>query len=629
MGLEIPPDWLEHGIDRAKQTPHSVKNDRWDRESHDHMRTDVEAYAAAGDALAEFTPTGEPAAPDTFWSVLKADPQLEDEQDMLPSHLLNRSVLDEVQSLPETGRLRRYSVNDEVQAALAFATIEPDVETLFDKHQQEQQKLDDLEETLSQLGAAQSDLSDMEADLDEMMQRMQAIADGVDPDDICDTCGGSGQVPGDDGAQGDDAGDGAGQDGAGDDAGAGQGQPGGSGSPAHGQGSQPCPDCSGQGTKPGAGAHPGSGGQDNKKDGSGRPELTDQMREALNAQAEAIQKAQEKVKELQEQAREQAGEVEAEVNACQPSIQVAVRDMMSRAADEAQAINDAALAWGLDPGELQRMSAEERMALAKKLNSDRFRKIAELWGPMKNLMLSEQARKTVHVREEIVDVETGNDITRLLPSELASIRHPILRLNFLRKFANRGLMQYGMEGTERLARGGIIFCEDGSGSMRGERELWSKAVMLCLLDLAKRQKRTMHVIHFGGPGATHHIPFVKPSDFTFERIVEAAEIFYGGGTDFETPMREALAILQDEHARTGGVKADVVFMTDDECWVRDEFMEEYVSEMHRMDSATWGISATGVRPSKGGALDTMCEGRTCAVSDFLSGNDVRTIFRGV
>lgn len=614
MGLEIPTDWLENGIQRDKQTPNAVKHDRWDRESHDRMRTEVEAYAAAGDKLAEFTPTGEPAAPDTFWSVLKADPQLEEEQHMLPSHLLNRAVMDEVHHLPETSRLRRFSVNDEVQAAMAFATVEPDVETLFDKHNQEQQRLDDLEETLCNLGAAQSDLADAEADLDEMMQRMQAIADGLDPDDVCDTCGGTGQVP--------DQGD----DGAGDQQGGGEGMPGGDGQPVPGDGDaqgngQPCPDCNGAGSK--------SGKVGAQQDGSGRPELTDEMKAALDAQATKIQEARQKVEELQGQAREQAGEVERDLDACQPSISVAVRDMMSRAADEAQALNESALAWGLDPGELQRMSAEERMALAKKLNSDRFRRIADLWGPMKNMMLSEQARRTVHVREEIVDVETGNDITRLLPSELASIRHPILRYNFLRKFANRGLMQYSMEGTERLARGGVIFCEDGSGSMRGERELWSKAVMLCLLDLAKRQKRTMHVIHFGGPGYTKQFHFEKPSDFTFDRIVEAAEWFADGGTDFETPMKEALEILQDEFAKHGGVKADVVFMTDDECWVREEFMEEYLSEMERMSAATWGISATGVRPSKGGALDTMCQGRTCAVSDFLSGNDVRSVFRGV
>lgn len=549
--MEIPDDWLENGIRKETLSKQTIHADKWDQEDLVRTMKEISAFAGARDALADFTPTGGPAMGDAFLALHKADPHLLDEGQVLPSHLINRVVMDEMSDLSETKRLRRFSVGDEVQAALSCASIEPDLETLFDRLRQEQKQAEELEKTLIQLAGAASSLAEAEADLDAMFAAMSG--------DGCD------------------------------DEGAGEGE----------------------------------------GEGSSDSELSDEQKEALEAAAQRAAELREQYEELKAQAQGQADELTDAMDEEAPTIARALRAALGEASADAQQAMDTALAWGLDPGELQRMDPEVRLEMARKLKSDRFRRIADLFGPMRNLMLSEQARRTSHAKEEIYDVETGSDISQLLPSELASLKHRLLRFNFLRKFAQRGLLQYALQGTERLARGGIIFCEDGSGSMSGERELWSKATMLCLLDLARRQKRTMHVVHFGGPGAYELISFENPSDFSFDRIVEAAEIFFGGGTDFETPMRVALEILQREFSATGGVKADVVFMTDGECWVREEFMGEYLDEMHRMQATTWGIDATGGRAARGGPLEQMTEGKVASVRDFLSGEDVRTVFGGV
>lgn len=612
MPYEVPSDWLERGLSesqRKKLTKNAVQHDRWDRADWDEMNTEVPQLAAAHEALADFTPTGGPASADSFWSLLKAAPRVEEEQRMQPDHIINRIVNEELQEAPELKRLRRFSVNDPVQASLSFAEIEPDVEVIFDKLEQERKQAEEFQKTLQDLAAASGEADQLEQDIDAVFDRMERLANGEEP---CPECGGSGEVPDPDAGDGQD-----GQD---------------------GDGTIPCEACDGTGTQPGDGQGQGTGqSQPGGHQGGGAggggsqasQELTDELREKLNQQQKDLDAVRDKVRELQQQAQDQAGQMGDALEKARPGVAAQIREAIVKAADSAQELVDRAMAWGLDPGSLTKMNAEERLALAKKLQSDRFRRIADLFGPMKNLMLSEQQRKTTHVKEEIFDVETGNDVARLLSSELASIRHPLLRRNFMRKFANRSLLQYALQGTERLARGGIILCEDGSGSMAGDRELWAKAVMLCLLDLAKRQSRTMHVVHFGGPGFIKRFDFVQPSDFSFDRVVECAEFFANGGTDFQTPMKEALGILQDEFAKTGGVKADVVFVTDDECYVSDEFMTEYLDEMHRMDATTWGISATGHRPGKDGALHAMSEGKTAAVTDFLSGGDVRQVFRGV
>lgn len=547
----IPPDeWISEGVKPGELSEQTLFNDYWDRKILDKSLISISDFAAARDELADAVPTGGPAMSDTFWALLKAIPRVLDNGAIRPSHLVNAMVMDEALQLPELQRLRHLSVNDDVQAALSAAELEPDIESLFDKLSEEQKKADELQELLQGLAATLAGIAADEADLAAMP---------------------GGSAPNQSDGEGNGEGDG---------------------------------------------------------EGAGQDALTDEEKEALNAKAEAIAEAKAQADELRQQAEAAAQELGDSLEEASATVSVDLSRALDKAATSADNLRQSALAWGLSPGELQRMDAKERLELARTLQSDRFRRIADRWGPMHSLALSEQARKSNHVPEEIYDTELGNHLGRILPSELIALHHPLLRKNFLRKYVSRGLMQYAIRGTEKLSRGGIIFCEDGSGSMSGEREIWAKAVMLCLLDLAKRQKREMHVIHFGSPNQYRHIEFGKPGDFTFQRIVEAAELFFNGGTDFETPMKVSLDILRGQFSRTGAVRADVVFITDDECYVRDAFMEEYLGEMHRMQATTWGISAAGgIR--KGGALDQMCEGKTCQVKDFLSGEDVRHVFRGV
>lgn len=210
-------------------------------------------------------------------------------------------------------------------------------------------------------------------------------------------------------------------------------------------------------------------------------------------------------------------------------IKSAMKQAMGQAAAQAEQAEDTAQAWGLDPGTLQRMPYEKRIELAKKLNNERFRKIAKLFGPMHRMAFAEQQRKTVYTPEEIYDVEMGNDLSRVLAVELLQTRHPLLKLDFFRRFVEGSLIQYKLKGTEKLAKGGIIFCEDGSGSMSGDREIWAKAVGLTLLQIAKAQKRPFYGIHFGGPRQIKCFDFRDPKNATVEQVIEFAEAFFGGG----------------------------------------------------------------------------------------------------
>jgi hypothetical protein len=74
----------------------------------------------------------------------------------------------------------------------------------------------------------------------------------------------------------------------------------------------------------------------------------------------------------------------------------------------------------------------------------------------------------------------------LLPHELLALRHPVLRRDFARRFLDAELLQYTLRAVEEKGRGPMIVCIDGSSSMAGDKEIWSKAVSLTLLDIAQR-----------------------------------------------------------------------------------------------------------------------------------------------
>jgi uncharacterized protein with von Willebrand factor type A (vWA) domain len=285
-------------------------------------------------------------------------------------------------------------------------------------------------------------------------------------------------------------------------------------------------------------------------------------------------------------------------------------------------------AWGVGAGELARLPADERLRLARALNTPRMVSIADLFGRISNLALSTTAEDVEDLHDDVVDLEAGSDLSRVLASEFLELAHPLTEPGFLARWASDELLQVTVRGSDEVGRGAIIMCIDGSGSMGfGERDLWAKATMLVLLHQARAQGRQMHVISFGYRQLVHR-SFTRPSDFTAERIIEAAEMFWASGTDFEVPMHKAVEVLRTEFTETGKTRADVVFATDDECSVRPSVMADYLSDMHEMRARTWGLMV-GDDPSPAGALWQMSEGRVLTVRDLTSGRDLRSMLGGI
>lgn len=509
-------------VDLSDLEKNAIRYDKFDEEDKDHLLKEMREFATAEDRLTDAVTTGGSAFGDAYYALVKANPEVRNRNHMRPSHRVNHAVSQEMQELKEYEELRSYTTGDEIAAALGTISMEPELETLFDKLAQEQKLAEQLQEQYDGMAG----LEQQDHDLDAMMESL----DNPDEQEQKDY-------------------------------------------------------------------------QDNKA----------RIEQAMKMMQDGI-----------DQSEQELGDA---LDAAKSGIKSSLKDALKGAVGEAADMDQTAQTWGLDPGTLHRMPPEQRIELSRRLNNDRFKRIAQLFGPMHRMAFAEQQRKTIISKDEIYDIEQGDDLARLLVAELINLEHPVLKLDFYRRFYEKSLLQYKLRGTEKLAKGAIICCIDGSGSMAGENEIWSKAVGLTLLQIAKLQKREFYAIEFGGPGKMIQFDFRDPKSITPENVISFAESFLNGGTDFMTPLSRSLDLMKEEHDKRGAVKADIVFITDGECGVQEEWLAAFKKEQDRLAFRVYGV-AIGCPPTSE-PLATICDNRVLTVKMMTSGDDLRGIFRDV
>jgi uncharacterized protein with von Willebrand factor type A (vWA) domain len=321
-----------------------------------------------------------------------------------------------------------------------------------------------------------------------------------------------------------------------------------------------------------------------------------------------------------------------------------IADSLASAADAALEQSDAlsmADQWGLQRGGVYSTDPSARLELAKRLNTEKFRLMSEIFGRMQSVALSAQMNKVDNRSEEIYEITQGRDIMRMLPSEAALLADDDLILDFLRKFFEGALLQYDLKGTEETEKGGIIMLEDGSGSMSGQKTIKSKATALALLKIAAAQNRPFHALHFAGHGHLIDFDFDTsqkvvsmcrdggPRMYGIDAILNFAETLLNGGTDFRTPLARALDILQDEFDETGAVEGDIVFLTDGHAGVDPTFLEEFHRQRERLGFNVYGI-AIGTNPLTE-PFNSICGGRVIDWEDVASSKetDLRAMFGAI
>lgn len=262
-------------------------------------------------------------------------------------------------------------------------------------------------------------------------------------------------------------------------------------------------------------------------------------------------------------------------------------------ADAREALN------GLLPGLGSAPSAPEqedprRLQLVERLRgNDRLRRILAVAGRIRRIAERVRRTRSDDAREEVVDVERGADLGRVLPSELAGLKAGGgRRALVLKGIADRGLLQYRLSGTEPLGKGPFVALLDASYSMDkpladGLRRIdWAAAIGIAIVRAGVEQGRDVAIAAFDD-GVLERWTYRVPAGD--RRAAEAAVLGLAtlgpcGGTVFDPAIAWAL----DGGAERA--RADLILVTDGAGIVSEALVARLDASRSR-GLRLWGILA--------------------------------------
>lgn len=322
--------------------------------------------------------------------------------------------------------------------------------------------------------------------------------------------------------------------------------------------------------------------KDLAKQGELSKEAKELLEQAANKLASEARAEEARLRQQTKQLHDDLSRTQKETEARFLKEAINVTKNLDEAAQEAES-------WGLTIGGGYKSSPGQQIELGKHLaGNDKLKKLAQMVGRMKEHALALRRKIFERTNEELFEVSLGAEISRLLPHELVALHHPILRKDFTRRFVENELLLYALRGIEEKGKGPVVVCLDGSSSMMGDKEIWAKALTLTLLEIARRQRRLFRAICFSSADTPLQTFDLNPRErYAVEmgKVMELAEYFPGGGTDFETPLNAALDCLKQARFKRG----DIVFITDGECQVRPDWVEQFHADKEEMRFSLFSI----------------------------------------
>lgn len=258
--------------------------------------------------------------------------------------------------------------------------------------------------------------------------------------------------------------------------------------------------------------------------------------------------------------------------------------------------------WGIGEGHHQRISMSEKSEMIARLQSSKkFKELNQILGRFQEILKKSTSSKVQSSGQSIHSVELGNQLESVLPSDKMKLNHPVFKKDFYQRYLSKQLIQYKKKKNNPQGKGPIIACIDCSGSMEGDNELWSKAVGLAMLQLAKQQRRT-----FIGILYSNHLDYVltaKQGNVDGNELLEFAEQFSGGGTDFKPPLKKSMEVIKKELLE----KADILFISDGIAHLDKIFLKQFNEFKKTLNCRCVGIALKDKVTSNPSILSDFCD----------------------
>jgi uncharacterized protein with von Willebrand factor type A (vWA) domain len=298
--------------------------------------------------------------------------------------------------------------------------------------------------------------------------------------------------------------------------------------------------------------------------------------ETLLAQADQDQNLEDMLKQEQPKDQKAAEQQEA-------AFRNAVRMAMGEAQAEIEDTQEVMSALGIKAGKLAEKlgegSFDDRKAAIEQMRSSKsLLEIAKRVGKLHRIMQSAKMTKSKHGREEIVGITQSNDVSRMTPRELMMMRKA--RPDWNRRYVNRTLATYEMQGKQPMGKGPVCICLDKSSSMSGENDQWSTAIMFAVLLEAQKDKRDAYICMFNG-GIMHEETLIA-GKYSIQDLMRLASKYPSGGTNFTVALEGSLKAIQADKRLK---QADIVFVTDgeDNGWKNSDFATRFNAEREKRD----------------------------------------------
>ena len=254
----------------------------------------------------------------------------------------------------------------------------------------------------------------------------------------------------------------------------------------------------------------------------------------------------------------------------------AVRAAAAAAAEaetEVRGLTEAMTGLGMGPGEPGSLDPKAVAEVCRRVRTDlTLRRICERAGRFRRVAQSRQRQKAHHGVDEVVGVTTGDDVGRLLATELARLACPEFELDALRRLSERAAFCRELRTVEPVGRGPVIVVVDESGSMQGDKVETAKGLALAVAWVARKQRRWVGLVAYSGDTGERLLT-LPPGKWDETALAEWVTAFLGKGSSLDVPVNE----LPDYYRRLAAPpgKTDVLIVTDAKCHIpadaRDRF----------------------------------------------------------
>ena len=304
----------------------------------------------------------------------------------------------------------------------------------------------------------------------------------------------------------------------------------------------------------------------------------------LQAQKDANEQQMATLKAMANKIAEECDELIEEDDALANEVSTVMGKTLDSTSQQVQEVSKLCEAWGLGSGENCHVAFQNKKdAIEKIRRSSKLNKLTDLVGRFKESAITEQKKKAKHGAVEIKSVTVGDKIQDTLPSDRMNLCNETTKKDFYRRMTENQLLTYSKEAHKQKNKGPIIVCVDTSGSMSGDQEIWSKALTVGILEVAQMQKRDFACIIYSSHADKPIV--IKKDEIAPDKIITCAEKFHNGGTDFESPLNEALNLIKDSRFKD----ADIVFITDGDCYVSDTFCKKFKATKEEKGFKTMGV----------------------------------------